>query len=98
MVFDDEGNEQIERLEFRRPQEGMYDILVHYYNVPELSNVPFTLPTIKIEAEGQMTYEAEGPRLTGPGQVWKVGILLAIFVFIPDGTMTITLGGPIYND
>ena len=101
LVFDDEGNEQIERLEFRRPQEGMYDILVHYYNVPELSNVLFTLPTIKIEAEGQTIYEAEGPRLTGPGQVWKVGIFdWQSFVFIPDGTITDhgTLGGPIYND
>jgi hypothetical protein len=101
LVFDDEGNEQTERIEFRRPQEGMYDILVHYYNIPVLSNVLFTLPTIRIEAEGQIIYEAEGPRLTGPGQIWKVGIFdWQSFVFIPDGTITDhgVLGGPIYND
>ena len=52
----------------------MYDIVVHYYNVPEQSSIPFTLPSIKIEAEGQTIFEQEGPRLTGPGQIWKVGI------------------------
>jgi hypothetical protein len=101
LVYDDEGTEQREVIEYRRPAEGMYDIVVHYYNIPQLSSIPFTLPSIKIEAEGQTIYEQEGPRLTGPGQVWKVGIFdWQSFVFIPDGTITDhgTLGGPIYND
>ncbi len=101
LVFDDEGTEQREQIEYQRPVEGMYDIVVHYYNVPEQSSIPFTLPSIKIEAEGQTIFEQEGPRLTGPGQVWKVGIFdWESFVFIPDGSITDhgSLGGPIYND
>ena len=101
LVFDDEGSERKERFEFRRPAEKDYYILVHYYNMPELSNILFTLPKITIEAEGQVIYEMEGQRLTGPGQIWNVGRFdWEAFAFVMDDTITDhgAMGGPIYND
>jgi hypothetical protein len=100
LLLDDEGQEKREMIQLISPEEGMYTVYVTYYNQRE-SEYPYVTPSISVIGAGQVLYEAEGPRLTSEGKVWRAGFLYwDALHFEPDVTLLehADIGGPVYND
>ncbi len=89
-----------ENIELSAPQDGVYNLYVHYYNQRD-AGVSYTIPTVEIRGEGQSLAVIEGPRLQIEGTVWMVGSLdWSTLEFSGSQTQTTheALGGPTYNE
>ena len=73
---DSEDGNSPETIRLQVPNDGVYEVLVHYFDSRDAKEI-YATPTLEIRAEGQVIALNVGPKLYGPGKVWKAG-----FVFV----------------
>jgi hypothetical protein len=98
LSLDSEDSSAPEHIDLEQPEEGMYEVFVHYFNSRQ-QGVTAT-PTITVMAEGAVVATDMGPALTSPGQVWRVGTLdwsTLSWVSSSEVTTHEGLGGPPVN-
>lgn len=99
LIADSEGAPAPEILQLEAPEEGVFQVLVHYFSTRNADKI-YAIPTLKIVAEGQVLAVDTGPTLYGAGKVWKAGILdWSTLTWTPSAAITThaDLGGPAIN-
>ena len=97
---DSESSGGPETIFLEQPEEGVYEVFVHYFNERDASYI-YATPTLELWAEGQMLYSSSGPKLYGAGKVWRAGTLdWSTLLWTPslDITTHSGLGGPPINE
>ncbi len=97
---DSEASGGPETITLERPEEGVYEIYVHYFNERDASYI-YATPSLEIWAEGQQLVSVVGPKLYNSGKVWSAGTLdWSTLTWTPskDVTTHTALGGPPINE
>ena len=100
---DDDSAGGPETIVLERPEEGVYQLYVQYYNDRGLN--PNTIPSLEISRKGVELAVVAGPAMSAEGSVWVPGTLdwstLAVAANESDSADALTtneaLGGPDYN-
>lgn len=96
---DSEANGGPETITLERPEEGVYELYVHYFNERDATYI-YATPTLEVWAEGQLVGSQTGPKLYNSGKVWSAGTLdwsTLTWTSTPDITTHDALGGPPVN-
>jgi hypothetical protein len=99
LIADSEGFPAPETIQLEAPEEGVYEVLVHYFSTRDASYI-YATPTLKIWAEGQVLSVDIGPRLNSAGYVWKAGTLdWSTLTWTPNNELSThaDMGGPAIN-
>lgn len=99
LFADSEGAPAPEIIQLEAPEEGVFQVLVHYFSARDAKDI-FATPTLKISAEGQVLSVDVGPKLYGAGKVWKAGTLdWPNLTWTPSNEISThaDLGGPAIN-
>jgi len=99
LSLDSEDAAAPETIVLERPEEGIYEVYVHYFNSRNAQEI-YATPTVTVTAEGQIVATDVGPTLYGPGKVWRVGTLdWSTLSWLPNSEVTThgDLGGPPIN-
>jgi hypothetical protein len=99
LIADSEGAPAPEIIQLEAPEEGVFEVLVHYFSTRDASEI-YATPTLKILAEGQVLAENVGPKLYGAGKVWNAGTVdWSTLSWSPSAAITThaDLGGPAIN-
>lgn len=97
---DSESSGGPETITLERPEEGTYELFVHYFSERDASYI-YATPTLEIWAEGQLLGSQTGPKLYNAGKVWKAGSLdwsTLTWTSSADVTTHSALGGPPVNE
>lgn len=96
---DSEDGNSPETIRLQVPEEGVYEVFVHYFDSRDATQI-YATPSLEIRAEGQGLSLDVGPKLYGPGKVWKAGVLdWSTLTWTPSTVLTThsDLGGPPVN-
>jgi hypothetical protein len=99
LAADSEGSPSPEIIQLEAPEEGTFEVMVHYFSSRDASDI-YATPTLEILAEGQVIALDVGPKLYGPGRVWKAGTLdWSSLTWTPSADLSThsDLGGPAIN-
>ena len=99
LVADSEGSPAPEIIQMEGPEEGVFEVFVHYFSSRDAKDI-YATPTLTVSAEGQVLSVDVGPKLYGPGKVWRAGTLdWSTLTWTPDSEVTshAQLGGPPVN-
>jgi hypothetical protein len=99
LVADSEGSPAPEIIQMVGPEEGVFEVFVHYFSSRDASDI-YATPTLTVSAEGQVLSVDVGPKLYGAGKVWKAGVLdWSTLMWTPNSEVTThsELGGPVIN-
>ncbi|MEC7240436.1 MAG: hypothetical protein VXW32_04305 [Myxococcota bacterium] len=97
---DSEADGGPETITLQRPEEGVYELFVHYFNERDATYI-YATPTLEVWAEGQLIGTQTGPKLYNAGKVWRAGSLdwsSLAWTPTPDVTTHSALGGPPINE
>jgi len=99
LAADSEGAPSPEIIQLEAPEEGIYEVYVHHFSARDAKNI-YATPTLEVMAEGQVHATDVGPKLYGPGKVWKAGTFdWSTLTWTPSADLTThaDLGGPAVN-